>query len=527
MKRVMGVWSGSRGWLAGLCWLGFSVGAVGSSAADDWARFRGPDGQGISREAAAFPTQWSPNANVAWKLELPGSGVSSPIVVGSKVFVTCYSGYGLSRENPGEMKDLVRHLVCCDLETGKKLWQRDVPANTPEDPFTGAGVPAHGYASHTPVSDGERVYAFFGKSGVFAFDLEGNQQWQTAVGTEADPWAWGSSASPIVHEGIVIVVASAESQSLVGLDKATGREVWRQEAAMLDGTWSTPTVVNRAEGTPELVLGTPKEIWGLDPATGQLRWFAAVSGAEQANSSPVVHEGTVYGFTGRGGGSAAVKLGGQGDVTESNVVWTGRDTDRFGSPVFYQGRLYLVANGMVNVIDPQSGERIEQIRLEGAVRGGGGMMGNLDYASPIIAGGHMYYVNGSGQVFVFRLGEGLEQIATNRLTTEKETFGGSPAASGGRLLFRSNRHLYCVGDLGQTVNEADNRVAEAPAEEGPPGGGRGGFGGGRGPGQGGGGPGGRPGGGQRGGPGGGRPGGQEREDNRPNRPARPGMVIAT
>jgi outer membrane protein assembly factor BamB len=492
--------------------------------ADDWSRFRGPDGSGISQESAAFPTKWSPNANVAWKLDLPGSGVSSPIVVGSKIFVTCYSGYGLSRENPGDMKNLVRHLVCVDFQTGEKIWQKDFPATTPEDPYTGAGVPAHGYASHTPVSDGKHVYAFFGKGGVYAFDLDGEQKWHATVGTETDPWAWGSSASPVLHDGLLIVVAAAESQSIIGFDAATGKEVWRQEAAALDGTWGTPTFVSAEGGTKEMVLGVPKEVWGLDPATGKLRWFAEVNGAEQANSSVIVNDGVAFSFTGRGGGSAAVKIGGKGEVTEANVVWKGRDTDRFGSPIMYNGKLYLFANGMLNTIDPTTGERVSQDRLEGVARRGGGMMGSLDYASPIIAGGHLYYINGAGQMFVFSLGEEAEQLSANRVTNDSETFGGTPAASQGSLIFRSDKRLYCVKDMGQTVNDTDNAVEEAPADEAGPGGGR--PGGGR-PGAGG--PGGRPGaGGPGGGAGGGRPGGgaggrggNAEPDNRPKRPERP------
>lgn len=501
--------------------------------ADDWSRFRGPDGSGISQEATSFPTQWSPNANIAWKLDLPGSGVSSPIVVGSKVFVTCYSGYGLDRANPGDMKNLVRHLVCVDLQSGAKLWQKDIPATTPDDPYTGVGVPAHGYASHTPVSDGKHVYVFFGKGGVYAFDLDGEQKWQAAVGTESDPWAWGSSASPVLHDGLLIVVAAAESQSIIGFDAATGKEVWRQEAAALDGAWGTPTFASLEGGTKEMVLGVPKEVWGLDPKTGKLRWFAAVNNAEQANSSVIVHEGVAFSFTGRGGGSAAVKLGGEGEISESNVVWTGRDTDRFGSPIMYDGKLYLFANGMLNTIDPKTGERSSQDRLEGVAQRGGGMMGSLDYASPIIAGGHLYYINGAGQMFVFSLGEQAEQLSANRVTNDPETFGGTPAASQGQLVFRSDKRLYCVRDMGQTVNAEDNRVAEAPADQAGPGGpGRPGFGG----------PGGRPGGGgppgggpgaggpgRQGGPGGGGPGGGggrggfggNREDNRPKRAQRP------
>lgn len=196
-----------------------------TSNAEDWSRFRGPAGQGVASATEAIPTAWSASANIGWKTELPGPGASCPIVVGGKAFVTCYSGYGLTQEDPGEIENLVRHLVCVDVKTGKKLWQRDVKVSLPEDAYTGIGVTAHGYASHTPVSDGKNVYAFFGKSGVHAFDLEGKPLWNSEVGKESDPAKWGSSSSPIVHKDILIVTASAESQAIIGFDSATGKEL--------------------------------------------------------------------------------------------------------------------------------------------------------------------------------------------------------------------------------------------------------------------------------------------------------------
>ena len=144
-----------------------------------------------------------------WKLELPGKGVSSPIVVGDKVFVTAYSGYGVER-GEGTIDDLKRHLICVDRNSGKILWNKSVESKVKEDPYSGAGVPAHGYASHTPVSDGERVFVFYGKSGVVAYDLDGKELWQKSVGTESGRMRWGSAASPIVHEDLVIVNASDE-----------------------------------------------------------------------------------------------------------------------------------------------------------------------------------------------------------------------------------------------------------------------------------------------------------------------------
>ncbi|MCO6456624.1 MAG: PQQ-binding-like beta-propeller repeat protein [Pirellulaceae bacterium] len=435
--------------------------ACATAQAEDWPRFRGPNGTGISGDDTPTPTSWSPTENLKWKTPLPGPGVSSPIVVGQRVFVTCYSGYGTDRRNPGNIEDLKRHLVCLDAESGKQLWEQTIAAAQPEDPYTGAGVPAHGYASHTPVSDGERVYVFFGKSGVLAFDLEGKQLWQKSVGTESDPRRWGSSSSPILYKDFVIVTASAESQALVALHKETGEEAWRQEATGLDNVWGTPALVEVDADRTDLVLGVPGEIWGFNPENGKLRWYCEAMQSDMFQSSVVIDGGVAYAIEGRNGGSIAVRVGGQNDVTDSHRVWMGRDAARYCSPVIHEGRLYYFANGIANCLDAKTGEQVFQSRLSGAggaggagppaggpgggFQGGRGGFGGGDYSSPVLAGGKLYYINNSGATFVIKAGDTFEQLAVNRLTEDRETFGGTPAVSHGKLFIRSDKHLYCVG----------------------------------------------------------------------------------
>jgi len=444
--------------------------------AGDWPRFRGPDGSGVAVDSDSLPTTWSPTANVAWKTQMPGPGASSPIIVGGKAFVTCYSGYGLTQENPGEIENLVRHLVCVNLQTGKVLWQKDVKAALPEDPYTGIGVTAHGYASHTPVSDGKNVYTFFGKSGVHAFDMDGKELWQAEVGKESDPTKWGSSSSPVIYNNTVIVTASAESQAIIGLDTQTGKELWRQEAEGLDGMWGTPTLVKIDEDRTDLVMCVAKELWGLDPASGKLRWFASATGAEHAYSSVILDGKRVFAFTGRGGGSIAIDAGGSGDVSKTNTVWTGGETTSFATPVRHKSKVYLVTSGVVNVVDEKNGEKVQQVRLAGALQTGG-RFGSLDYPSPIVVGDRMFYLNGSGQMFVFDLTGELKQIAANRVTADVETFWGTPAVSDGRLVLRSSMHLYCVADKGETVKPEDLAVAKVEEDSAPAPPGEGGAGG--------------------------------------------------
>lgn len=431
-------------------------------ARGDWTRFRGPNGSGISLDKATMPVRWSSSANLKWKTKLPGAGVSSPIVVGDRVYVTCYSGYGLDRRSPGDQKDLKRHLVCIDRKTGKTLWNSVVDAVLPEDPYEGIGVPAHGYASSTPVSDGENVYVFFGKTGVLAFDKDGKQLWQSSVGTESDPRRWGSASSPILYKNLVIVPATAESEAIIALDKKTGKEVWRQEAAGFSSSWSTPILVRVNDHRSDLVIGVTQEIWGLSPDTGRLRWYCEGAKGRSFCSSPVSDGDVVYAIEGQTGTSIAVRAGGQGDVTKSHVLWTGRDSARFGSPIVRQGRIYSFANGVVNVIDATTGERLHRSRLEG----GGGESGGGDYASPIFADGKFYMVRRSGDTFVLQGDEKLDPLAVNRLTDESEDFSATPAASDGDLFIRSDKHLYCVAAMGHDVPETVTASRDAKSDAG-------------------------------------------------------------
>ena len=443
-----------------------------TAVAEDWPRFRGPMGSGVANSGTAVPSTWSPKANLAWKVEMPGPGASSPIIVGNKAFVTCYSGYGLDQSNPGELENLVRHLVCVDMQTGKQLWQKDVKVVLPEDPYSGIGVTAHGYASHTPVSDGKNVYAFFGKSGVHAFDMDGNKLWSAEVGKESDPTRWGSSSSPIVFENLVIVTASAESQSIVALDKSSGKEVWRQEAKGLDGMWGTPALVKIDDKRTDLVMCVSKELWGLNPKTGKMRWLADATGAQNAYSSIIQDGSRVFAVTGRGGGSVAVDAGGSGDISKTNTVWTGGVSGSFASPVRHESKIYAIARGIVTVMDTDTGEQLERLRLKGGEQTGG-RFGSLDYPSPIVVGDRLFYMNGSGQMYVFALGDKMEQLAVNKVTNDKEIFWGTPAVSNDKLVIRSSENLYCVADKGQDVEpQAENESGSEPESEPRAGGGR-------------------------------------------------------
>ena len=463
------------------CAFGVCLLAATSTSHGDWTRFRGPNGSGLSPDTKPVPVVWSPGENLKWKTALPGPGVSSPIIVGDRVYVTCYSGYGLDRSDPGDQKNLKRHLVCIRRSDGKMLWSKTVDPVLPEDPFSGAGVPAPGYASSTPVSDGKNVFVFFGKTGALAFDPDGKQLWHTKLGTESDPRKYGSASSPILYKNLLIVPATCESEALIALDKKTGKEVWRQEATGFSSSWSTPILVKVSDDRTDLVLGVAREIWGINPETGKLRWYCEGAKGGAFYSSVVARDGVVYAVEGRSGGSLAVRAGGKGDVTKTHVLWTGDETNSFGSPILHGDRVYVVAGGIAKILDSKTGKKVHQARLEGSGRRGG--FG--DYPSPIIVDAKLYVARASGDLHVLRTGDQLEQLALNRVTDDDETFGGTPAVSDGELFLRSNKHLYCVAAVGKDPSYTPPKkpkVAEADTEEGHGGGragggrrGRGGF----------------------------------------------------
>lgn len=429
------------------------------AVADDWPRFRGTAGSGIAADSESLPSKWSPTKNISWKVPLPGPGASSPISVGNKVLVTCYSGYGVDRENLGEIENLVRNLVCIDLRTGDKLWQKNVPASLPEDPYDKSGVSSHGYASHTPVSDGVNVYCFFGKGGVYAFDLNGNELWNAETGKESDPPRWGSSSSPIVHENTVIVTAAAESQSIIGFDKITGEKLWQQYATGLDGMWGTPTLVQVDEDRTDVVMLVARELWGLDPKSGRLRWFAAATSSQQAYTSVISKGERVFAFSGAAAGSVALDVEGKEGRTDTRPAWTSSASATYGTPVRHQSKLYMVSRGILTVLDANSGDRLEQIRLRNFKKTGNARFGSLDYASPVVVGDRLFYLNAGGQMFVFKLGEKTELLAVNEMTKETETFWGTPAVSAGRMVVRSSKNLYCIAD-GSGLAKTDDKATD-------------------------------------------------------------------
>jgi outer membrane protein assembly factor BamB len=407
------------------CWVGVAA-LLGAAA--NWPQFRGPGGLGVSEEQG-LPAEWSSSQNIVWKTPLPGPGGSSPIVWGDRVYVTCYSGYGVSMEQPGEMSNLVRHLLAIDRRSGEVLWDRTVPAALPEQPFGGFQA-LHGYASSTPATDGERIYVFFGRTGVLAFDTQGQELWRTEVGTRTHNW--GSATSPVLHGDLVIVNASVESGSLVALQRQDGRVVWR--AGEIRAAWNTPLLLEGGAG-PELVVSVQGRLLGFDPAAGQQLWQAAGI-QDYVCPSVVAFDGAVFAIGGRNKPGLAVKSGGRGEVS---ALWTIDKGSNVSSPVYYKGHLYWAheGQGIVYCVDAASGTLVYEQRLNP----GPGRI----YASAVAADDKIYYVSRENGTYVVAAGPSYRLLAHNRLEDDPSTCNGSPAICEGQLLLRSNQYLYCIG----------------------------------------------------------------------------------
>ncbi|MCP4612546.1 MAG: PQQ-binding-like beta-propeller repeat protein [Planctomycetes bacterium] len=392
--------------------------------AGNWTGFRGPGGLGISQEKD-LPVGWSERENVAWKTAMPGYGSSSPIALNGKLYVTCYSGYGIRGVSGQKMADLRLHVVCVDSKNGKIIWQKQIKPVLPES----ERVRDHGYSAGTPATDGEHLYIFFGKSGVFKFDLNGNKIWQTSVGTRTHDWGCGTS--PVLYENLVIVNASVESGSLVAIDKNTGKEAWR--AGGMDSSWNTPHLVKNTSGETEVAVTVKKWILGFNPKTGEELWRCEAIPDYICPS--IVSQGDVlYALGGRSSKTVAVRSGGRGDVTKTHKLWQADVGANVCSPVVYDGHLYWVSdrNKTAYCLSLSDGS----IKYEEKI-------GPQPYASTLLADGRFYVVSRRGGTMVLAAKPQFEQLALNTLDDDSQ-FNASAIPYEGALILRSDKNLYCI-----------------------------------------------------------------------------------
>lgn len=390
----------------------------------DWARFRGPNGTGTAEGKLPDINPKSP----LWKTAVPGEGISSPIIVGGKVFV-----------QSGAKDGSKRFLVCLDAATGKTEWTKDVPGHAAKKHAKNS------YASGTPASDGKLVYCAWWDGDAMslsAYDFAGNEKWSASVGSYISDH--GAGHSPMVHDGVVYLNADGSKDlgghaTLVAYDAATGQKKWAVERPAHRASFSTPFVWERPGKGTELVLGTTTEITGYDPATGKANWTHPIewAGAKmklRVVGSPVAVGGLIVCPTGDGGGSRYM-LGVDPNGGSPKKVW---DRNNNGTPyvpclLTKDGLLFWMAdNGLAACADPKTGANVWEERVTT----------KEVMSSPILVGDEILSIATTGEFFVFKAAREYELV---RRGTIGEPVSASPALADGRLYVRGGTHLFCFG----------------------------------------------------------------------------------
>jgi outer membrane protein assembly factor BamB len=404
---------------------------------DDWTQFRGSEFS--STVDNSYRTEWGTDNGIIWKTELPGRGASSPIVSGDHLYLTAYDGFGLSLQEAGDFKDLRHHVLCFDRESGKPVWQRVINGTSLLQKVNTENI-QHGFASSTPVTDGEKVFAFFGVTGIFAFEKDGTPLWQRNLGLNTHHF--GSSASPVLYDDLLIVNASLESRTVYGIDKHSGSMVWK--IPNIVECWSMPVIGKSEDGRTEMVISSKNTVAGFNPATGEQLWHCKGI-QDYVVSVPIIVDGILYLTGGKTKQTMAIRLGGTGDVEDSHKIWEiGRLGANVSSPVYRDGRLYIFHDsGIVQVIDAETGKLIKRQRTATRTR---------PYASPLLAGRYLYMPFQDAGIGVFEADESCKQVAVNSERDELPLMS-SIAPSGDRFFFRNDKFLYCVGDGGRKTEE--------------------------------------------------------------------------
>jgi hypothetical protein len=383
-------------------------------AEHQWPRLRGPDGQGTADDAR-MPLHWSPTENVVWKTEVAGRGNSSPVIWNDRIFITSASADGTSRK-----------ILCYSRANGRLQWEHAVGPPVGKEWLYRKNT----YASSTPVTDGQRVIAFFASSGLVCVDFDGHEQWHVDLG--AFPTMHGAGTSPLLYRNEVICIQyQSKGKSLfAAFDKQTGKKLWQRdrENAMC---WSTPVVLRVGEHD-ELVYNGSDHLIGYDPGTGVEQWRVSGTSGE-AIPTVVVGGGFLFSASGRNGPTMAVRPGGTGDLTATHVVWRNlRGGPHVPSPLYHDGRLYIVNDtGIATCLDAADGHTIWQHRLRGRFS-----------MSPVGCRDRILVTNEDGHSTIFKAADRFEVLAESDLD---EPVLATPALVSDRLYFRSAGHLWCIG----------------------------------------------------------------------------------
>lgn len=435
-------------------WLLLPLLGAAALQAENWPQWRGPSSVAVSSEAD-LPVEWSAQSGIAWKVPVAGLGVSSPVVWEDRVFVTSQLGYApvsggashprLARDDQslavretaiggrrGKQSDEVVLVVeAFRLSDGRRLFQHRTPARG-ELP---ASHEKHNLATPTPATDGEHLYAWFGNGQVVALDMAGNLAWERHLADDYGTFLnnWGHGSSPTLYGDLLILLCDhGPNAYLLALDKRTGEERWMVDRGENRISHSTPIAVPGPKGD-ELIINSTERVDAYDPSNGELLWSLG-EWRQTPIPTPVFHDGMIYMARGyRNSDVLAIRPGGRGDVTQSNVQWRAPNGASYvPSILYYQGLIYMTNEvGVWTCADAATGERVWRQRMKGVF-----------FASPVAGDGKVYLTSETGEVFVLEAGREPKLLATNNLG---ERLVASPAISQGRILFRSDRNLIAVG----------------------------------------------------------------------------------
>lgn len=413
--------------------------------AQSWPQWRGPNWNGVAAQANP-PLTWSQTENLRWKTPIEGSGHGTPVIWGDRIFLM--SAIALDKELPipdvipegtpninkhpqvvGTWKAQRFVLVCLDVVTGEPLWSRTAYEGMPHQGHHNKG----GFASASPVTDGEYVYAYFGSFGLFCYDFEGRLVWKREFEAQAIEDSLGEGSSPALFEDTLVIAVDTERQSfVVAIDKRTGEELWRQDREETSN-WSTPRIFTHADRRQVLINGAT--VRSYDLTTGELLWEC---GGHTASAIPMPAIGHGLAFTASGWRKdllQAISLGQRGDLTGTDsVVWTmRRGVPYVPCPMLWGDELYVLEDqsffSCLNATDGE-GHYLKQ-RLPGAPSFS---------ASPVGAANRIYLLSEEGTTIVLRRGPEFEVLAINELD---EDFYASPAIAGNAIFLRGFEHLYC------------------------------------------------------------------------------------
>ncbi len=414
----------------------------------NWHHWRGPHATGVAVDANP-PVTWSETENIRWKVAIPGTGHATPIIWEDKIYIQTAVEAPKEKKESEEDANLFGgffggndagptykfDLIALNRSDGSVLWQKTLRELTPHE---GTHQDAT-YASNSPVTDGEYIYAYFGSRGLYCVDMDGNVKWEKDVGTMYKRNTFGEGSSPVLYDNTLVIVQDHEGDSFItALDKGTGDVLWKTNRN--EGTtWFSPIIVEH-DGKAQVITTGTNRVRSYDLATGKLLWDGDGL-TRNSIPSPVAAGEYVYLMSGfRGNVLQAVSLASaSGDISGSDAIaWEfNRDTPYVPSPLLSNGIIYFLKsnNGVLSAFNTETGEaHYGPVRLQGV---------SGVYASIVGAADRLYIAGRQGTVNVVQQGPDFKILAENKLD---DSFNASPAIVGDELYLRGGKYLYCIAE---------------------------------------------------------------------------------